>query len=270
VSQVLIRIAANNIGQALTLSVLNVGDQGQISPSDSIFEDGGLSDIGSDINEKTITVTAVNTNSGPMVFAMYHAPLDFVRPGRNDESKAGRQIAIRVEFNGNSDSYQDIPITITRPPVILIHGVWSDWDTWQYFRPLTSGKSASPFNNQLFWIKRINYGATNGKGFQLNAYYTLNRLKDYIKAFKTDHNVAAVQADVVVHSMGGNIARTWVRAPSFRSKFNYFQGYVHKLITIDTPHLGSDFASRLLNINPIFKRLCYGIFSAGGNSPLCQ
>lgn len=57
---------------------------------------------------------------------------------------------------------------------------------------------------------------------------------------------AAVQSDIVAHSMGGDIARTIASQTGFLNDDNYDQGSIHKLITIDTPHLGSPLASKLL------------------------
>jgi hypothetical protein len=64
--------------------------------------------------------------------------------------------------------------------------------------------------------------------------------------------VADVQADVVAHSMGGVIIRTLAAPPipsgsyTFYSNDNFGAGDIHKLITIDTPHLGTPVATQLL------------------------
>src|SRR5205823_5091064 len=64
--------------------------------------------------------------------------------------------------------------------------------------------------------------------------------------------VAGVQTDIVAHSMGGDISRTlafqlpFSLQSSFLSDTTFGQGSVHKLITIDTPHLGSPLATQLL------------------------
>ena len=39
--------------------------------------------------------------------------------------------------------------------------------------------------------------------------------------------------------------------PSFKANLNYNSGYVHKLITLDTPHAGSAFAEALLSSNMV-------------------
>ena len=59
--------------------------------------------------------------------------------------------------------------------------------------------------------------------------------------------VAAVRADVVGHSLGGLIGREMWYLPEFTHETNYDQGYIHKLITVGTPHLGSHDALKLMD-----------------------
>jgi hypothetical protein len=73
-----------------------------------------------------------------------------------------------------------------------------------------------------------------------------------VNDFKIGHNpantlVAAVQADIVAHSMGGDVARAMVLPTAYVNDRTFHEGTIHKLITIDTPHLGSPLAARLLS-----------------------
>ncbi|MBS1826579.1 MAG: hypothetical protein JST93_14785 [Acidobacteria bacterium] len=85
---------------------------------------------------------------------------------------------------------------------------------------------------------------SNSFAFDRNAKAVLPKIVESINAFRSGRNalqlpVAAAQADIVAHSMGGLVTRslpfqaTYFDEPSFR------RGRVHKLITISTPHLGS-------------------------------
>lgn len=58
---------------------------------------------------------------------------------------------------------------------------------------------------------------------------------------------ARPQADIVAHSMGGLITRVLALQPTFLSSNTLGQGNIHKLITIDTPHLGTPLAIQLLS-----------------------
>jgi len=107
----------------------------------------------------------------------------------------------------------------------------------------------------------------NSLGFQFNASWVLSQIDLGIRDLKSGKNpvgisVAAVQADIVGHSMGGDITRTLPLQTSFLGDPSYGQGSVHKLITIDTPHLGSPLATDILaNENSCVRNL----FAAGGN-----
>lgn len=61
---------------------------------------------------------------------------------------------------------------------------------------------------------------------------------------------AVVRSDVVGHSLGGIVSRSM--PISTKNKYfknnNYKKGLIHKLITIDTPHLGSGYADGLINL----------------------
>jgi hypothetical protein len=142
----------------------------------------------------------------------------------------------------------------------------SDWDS---FSPLVNGPSSV---DRRFSVGRVNYNnrvgaqitnpnppyqnvanaAANSLGFHHNADRTLRSIVNWMNgAFKTGTNpagiaVAAVQADIVAHSMGGDVARTFPLIPQYSNQATLGQGLIHKLITIDTPHLGSPLAANLL------------------------
>ena len=64
--------------------------------------------------------------------------------------------------------------------------------------------------------------------------------------------MASVKADIVAHSMGGDVSRTMFLLPTFLSNptFPTFgAGPINKLITIATPHLGTPVAADLLASN---------------------
>jgi hypothetical protein len=93
--------------------------------------------------------------------------------------------------------------------------------------------------------------SANSLGIRYNVLNALTQVQSWIGQFKSGQNpakipVAAVQADLVTHSMGGVLARTMPLLPEFWSDPTYNQGWIHKLITIDTPHLGTPLAGQLL------------------------
>jgi len=264
-AEVVLRVPANSAGEQFTLTVMN--DQGQQSQSAS--EDGGLGAIGSDgFTLSQITVSAVNTSKGPMAFAIYGVPVDFPRPEGQDAEATDRLITLHVLAQDTGLS-SDMPVTILRPPLALIHGLWGSPGSWNNFSPLNS--------DPRFSILRADYSAVIGAqiqsykpaypswaisslkdspasslGFAYNAPTVLKQLANFVNQFKKGTNpdgisVAAIQVDIIGHSMGGDITRTFPLVKNFYHPYTFALGFVHKVITIGTPHWGSPLAIRLLD-----------------------
>jgi hypothetical protein len=59
--------------------------------------------------------------------------------------------------------------------------------------------------------------------------------------------VAVTVADVVAHSMGGILTRMDANDPASLQPDNYDDGYIRRVITVDTPHWGATPAQLLLD-----------------------
>jgi hypothetical protein len=89
------------------------------------------------------------------------------------------------------------------------------------------------------------YELTNAAAFRVNNNTPNWNIIDALQQLNKS-GFAAAQADVIGHSMGGLLTRIWTQDPRFHnSRLNYGAGNVHKLITIDSPHLGSFSANAL-------------------------
>lgn len=131
-SELVLRIPANSVGEQFTITVIN--DQGQQSTSS--IEDGGLGAIGTtSFTASQLTVTAVSTTSGPMAFAIYGSPLDFPRPEDQDVNSSERFISLQV-LALDSKLSSETSVTLLRPPLVLIHGLWASPASWSDFTPL--------------------------------------------------------------------------------------------------------------------------------------
>lgn len=167
------------------------------------------------------------------------------------------------------DSYMTGACPFASSPAGMVHGLWDNWTTWNNFKPLVSGTGTV---DSRFYVGRVSYdhpvpifssdppyapdqlkkATANSLGFVFNAPTVLAQTDYWVGNFKQSNNpvrlpAAAVQADMVAHSMGGDIARTMVLQAGFLSNDTFLEGTIHKLITIDTPHLGSPLASTLLS-----------------------
>jgi pimeloyl-ACP methyl ester carboxylesterase len=283
VTQVVISIGTTSPGHTFTITLLD--DQGLSGSSTISSEDGALGVLGStNPSSGHVTVTAGKADSHGLghAFALYLAPVDFARPitvggfkkgscgsvtNTGDDQLKCRSVSLQIMDITSNTALPTTSITIVRPPVILVHGIWGNQYDWDNFNPLVS--------DSRFSILRFNYDAIigaqisnpspsyqtvanarqNSLGFQYNANELYLAVTKWINAFKAGKNnpaniaVAAVQADIVAHSMGGDITRTMALSPTFLDDPitpTFGQGSVHKLITIDTPHLGSPLGSKLL------------------------
>jgi hypothetical protein len=266
-SEVVLRVPANAADEQITFTVIN--DRGQ--QSSSAAEDGGLAAIGSGgFTLSQLTVSAVSTSQGPMAFAIYGAPVDFPRPEGQDVNATDRFISLNVLAvdTGLSSNTQ---VTLLRPPLGLIHGLWGSPASWADFTPLITdprftigianysqviGGQIKSYQPSLpIWAQSaVKNAQASSLGFAYNAPVVLQQLAAFVNQFKAGTNaiaipVTAVQIDIVAHSMGGDITRTFPTIKGFYGNTTFGLGGVHKLITIGTPHWGSPLAGHLLDNN---------------------
>ncbi|MBX2920706.1 MAG: T9SS type A sorting domain-containing protein [Chitinophagaceae bacterium] len=177
---------------------------------------------------------------------LYHAPDGY---GTQHPSLTGRYVQINgVGVNDASRKYF-AKIRLMPPPIVLVHGMWSNPASWD-----ADGFSLYLKNAGYFNIHKADYEAYNHTTFdptdpesifgRMAVYDAINRgLKQYMES-----GIFSAKVDVVGHSLGGLMARSFTQTKPNFSKRNFKQGYVHKLITIGTPHSGSPFGPAVYNL----------------------
>jgi len=279
-SELVLRIPANAVGEQFTITVIN--DQGAQSTSSA--EDGGLGAIGTTtFAASQLTVTAVTTTAGAMAFAIYGSPIDFPRLEGQDVNEAERFINLQVQALDTGLS-SETSVTLLRPPLVLIHGLWASAASWDDFTPLITDSrwfiSRADYSKVIggqiksysppvpSWARgSIASSPASALGFAYNAPTVLQQIYSFITSFKNGTNpanvpVAGVQADIVAHSMGGDITRTLPSITQFYHPITFGLGFIHKVITIGTPHLGSPLATMLLTSSNECVR---GVLSTNGS-----
>lgn len=230
VATLVLRIHAKSVGESITLTLDGA----------STDEAGALGVLGATPDALTTTVTAESTTEGPMAFALYRAPVDFAW---NESHHSLQRRSVTLNASSSSGSFTTKSIDVVRPPVVLVHGVWSDSSVWNEFTPLISF-----IRDKAIFVHNFNYKSTNAEAIATNAKRLFDALDLLIDIYSVVHNVAIAQADIIAHSMGGLIARSLPAHKDDKfSRRNFNKGYVHKLITIGTPHLGSPIANELIN-----------------------
>ena len=177
-----------------------------------------------------------------------------------DASPLSVNLTVTATQPGNDDS-PEVILPLVPPPLLLVHGLWSN-AAGPGFTPGTSGfydwiASQYP-HNQIF---PVNYGfgppacLTCSAGESLSAkrfddpqiQTTFAIAVDNAIASANGSGLAARTVDVVAHSMGGLVARYYLsqRDPSENNAL--LPNPIHNLVTVGTPHLGSDLATTLGN-----------------------
>ncbi|MFD2521764.1 esterase/lipase family protein [Emticicia soli] len=139
------------------------------------------------------------------------------------------------------------PIRIHPAPFLMVHGLWSNGTPLRgsCFETLESelnNTSSYKINTNVTETKlfiQANYRNSNDATFISNSWVVpdyLNRLRGYLLT----EGYAVSKFDVLGHSMGGILARQYLQSVNYRNN-------IHKLITLNTPHSGSQMANFLSN-----------------------
>lgn len=170
-------------------------------------------------------------------FSFYKAPESF------EDAADFRTLEIEATFtpsigNGNTTRFK-AQTKIVRPPVVLIHGVWSKAGAWG---------GAFVKNDAYRSTFAADYSGTNGARFADNFPRVRAFISDGLKLAR-DKGFAVTQADVLGHSMGGLLTRLFAGGAEFKRPDNFNQGDVRRLVTVDTPHSGSTFGNMVAGLH---------------------
>ena len=227
-SRLLLRIVANNPGQVtISESLGNTQQNGSLS---------GLSNYRDASPASTVSVQLKQYGSQYIGFAVYRVPIDFSVSGY--ENRLTRPITLNISYIGGNST---VSLTLRRPPIFISHGLWSwGWGNeaiesfrntiWNRFTD-SGGKNV----NDYIWLNDCL--SQNADGVLIGSNKTRSNIRDYLKYLRSC-GATVTQVDYLGHSMGGQWGRL-VQQRFSKDSFTYDRGYLHKLITLDTPHVGS-------------------------------
>ncbi len=234
------RIASGLVADGVTPVLIraHVPDDGTVEFSIE-DENGSQSDIGylnSPGGSEQVTTLTVDVDEladgRHMAFAVLTAPPAFFR-GPGDESLEERPITIEATFtpSGGGDAViDDRGIQLVRPPVIMVHGLWSDSTA---FQNLNNVLDSSGF----IFKKLADYD--NKASFNHNK----DVVQGYAKQLQLETRKAGYacsKVDIVAHSMGGLLSKL--------IPYDFAQESVRKIITVGTPYEGSPWADLLWQV----------------------
>ncbi len=136
-------------------------------------------------------------------------------------------------------------VKITTPPVLLVHGVWSNISSLvKIEEALQKQENYKDFKVlKIYKLHEDEGGNTAEKPFAGDAHEIPDGIKRLIASCSAN-NLSAGKASLVVHSRGGLYSRAYIEELQPGIKYNFD---VHSLITLNTPHSGSQLANLVLD-----------------------
>ncbi len=180
-----------------------------------------------------LVIQWVKTKSGVYGFALYTPPKNF---GFNEAPDRNVNIKTSYTIPGSANAEEiEQDITLMKPPIAFIHGIWSGEETW-----------GPPYHiaNSQFEIHFIDYAEKSSMSFSDRGPNVQRGIENVIKSLRK-RKIAATRINVVGHSMGGLVARQFFadnHGKNFHRKDNFGKGDIYKLVTLGTPHFGSPLA----------------------------
>lgn len=166
----------------------------------------------------------------------------FRHPNYFNSNGIFKEDTIQITNGAGGNIIGEYPLRIYRAPVLMVHGLWSNRNSFNNMYNYLVGSKYMPFN-----CFKADYSSNDNDA---RDYFT-NR---YIIKYNINHTISmclnekisAGKVDIVAHSMGGLLSRFYLQSSWFAINSDY-RNDIHKLITLNTPHSGSQMANFLLN-----------------------
>ncbi|MBI4648729.1 MAG: alpha/beta hydrolase [Bacteroidia bacterium] len=124
----------------------------------------------------------------------------------------------------------------------MVHGLWGEPSAFNEMEHDLIFSGLYPLYNYSSVLSplllKIDYKVSNSYSFASNANVIPDNIDKILKRAR-DNNYSAGKVDIVAHSMGGILARQYIQSYSHY----HDREDVHKLITLNTPHSGSQAAN---------------------------
>lgn len=197
---------------------------------------GSLSQIGDTTKSSAVTLVP---DKNAVAAAVYRPP----------DGIASATETVEFEVFPSNDPGEvpgSMVLELRRPPVVLVHGVFSKPGGW-----LSGHVVPEALRAKGIPVFLADYETDNARGFDpVLPARGREAVKEAIAEALIKYRsmgIAVTQVDVVTHSMGGLHTRALVQQPGYQSRINLMEGAIRRLVTIGTPHLGTPVVRPLLN-----------------------
>lgn len=167
-----------------------------------------------------------------------------------DKNESSFVVKAKASYtNGDISGEEMVDIVITRIPLVLLHGLNADKGTWSKYQSHLINEGI--YDSYL--IVNDGYKETNCSHFDVNRKNVVDtRVRRAINKAKYN-GIIASKVDLLGHSMGGILSRYYVA--------DFGKEFVNKLITVNTPHSGSEIGD-IVRATPKSHWLVLKIFSS--------
>ena len=168
---------------------------------------------------------------------------------------SANSIALQATQTGTQNS---ATLGLIAPPVLLVHGLWGDKTSLANVGAYLD--SVSPWRTQTNLVQAICYSQyiafdakadplTDGKNpCEVTSQDAVQTEIDALLAELDEEGSVGGRVDLVVHSMGGLVARSYASQSHYMSLRNRMQGQFHVIVSLDTPETGSLLAPYLISV----------------------
>ena len=149
--------------------------------------------------------------------------------------------------------YKNLNLSINATPVVMIHGLATSYNNT--FHPAWPFGIYHVLNSKGITIRGYDYGGTEGPTYHIINKYSGDVCLNTSGMFRNiagtmremvKQGIACTRVDLVCHSMGGLMARTFMEYDDCRSERSYNQSMIRRVVTVATPHEGSPWPTYLL------------------------
>jgi hypothetical protein len=149
--------------------------------------------------------------------------------------------ALRIEASQPSGRQHVVSVSVLRPPIILVHGLWEDVTALEPIHTFLA-RTQEPPNDYIFPFYYPRYLAFDDDRVWSGLF---TEIDSAVNQLDNDHVVGG-RVDVIGYGMGGLVIRHLFASQNYRSWHDRKRGRFHLIITVDTPQNGSLLASYLV------------------------
>jgi pimeloyl-ACP methyl ester carboxylesterase len=195
--------------------------------------------------------SSLTVSSLIQIGSTYFAPV--LVQGPLEGYSSNNVISISASQGGDKESVR-VPLVI--PPLVLVHGLWggkkSLVEAEKYLRANPPWSSAPEFVEPICYSIYLRFDAKkdplsgNHDPCEVTSRSALQTEIDSLLASLDSDHVVGARVDLLVHSMGGLVARNYASQRRYVSIRNRKQGQFHAIVTLNTPEIGSELAPFLI------------------------